>query len=186
LQIKTYVSLAGSTSKIGTTATAPHAQTTSPAIKLASHAQTGRSTNAPTTSSAAKRCTKQCTRALDGLGAVIEQHLNSLKRVLAYRKSPYPIEFSFSAATSSDDNDDNDDVTIVMSNKSTATNHLALRLMVNPSHAIADTGCDFTIFDQRCCAVVLTVLMALSTIASKQSKIEGHGANNAAMMQATP
>ena len=45
--------------------------------------------------------------------------------------------------TSSSDDDD-DDVTVVTSNKtpaiSNATNHLALGLMISPSHAIADTG----------------------------------------------
>ena len=72
---------------------------------------------------------------------MIEQHLNSLKRVLAYRKSPYPTNFSFSATASSlcEDND----VTVVTSNTtptSSDVNHLALGMMVNPAHAIADTG----------------------------------------------
>jgi hypothetical protein len=74
---------------------------------------------------------------------VIEQHLNSLKRVLAYRKSPYPTKYLFSATTSSDD-DNNDNVTVVTSNTmpalSDAAHHLALGMIVDPTHAIADTG----------------------------------------------
>jgi hypothetical protein len=70
---------------------------------------------------------------------VIEQHLNSLKRVLAYRKSPYPTKYLFLATTSSNDDVD-DDITVVTSNTTPATDHLALGMMVDPAHAIADTG----------------------------------------------
>jgi hypothetical protein len=70
---------------------------------------------------------------------VIEQHLNSLKRVLAYRKSPYPTKYLFSAATSSNDDVD-DDITVVTSNTTPASKHVALGMLVDPAHAIADTG----------------------------------------------
>ncbi len=70
---------------------------------------------------------------------MIEQHLNSLKRVLAYRKSPYPTKYLLLAATSSDDDVD-DDITVVTSNTTLAPDHVALGMMVNPAHAIADTG----------------------------------------------
>ena len=56
LQIKTCVSLADSTSTIGTIV--PRGLTVSPAIKQASRDPTGRSTSAPITSFVARRCTR--------------------------------------------------------------------------------------------------------------------------------
>jgi hypothetical protein len=86
---------------------------------------------------------------------LIEQHLNSLKRLLAYRKSPYPTKYLFSATTSSDDDDDDDgDVTVGTSNTtpalSDAAHHLAFGMMVDPALAIADTGATSIFFDQGC------------------------------------
>jgi hypothetical protein len=72
---------------------------------------------------------------------VILEHINSVKLVLKTQlKSPYPTQYLFSSAAT-DANDD--DVTVVTSNKSlprTAVEHHALGMMINPSHAIADTG----------------------------------------------
>jgi hypothetical protein len=71
---------------------------------------------------------------------VITQHLNTLKRVLASRKSPYPTPHFISATTA---NDDDDNVTVVTSNTSpqrTAEHHHAPGMIVAPTHAVADTG----------------------------------------------
>ena len=72
---------------------------------------------------------------------MILEHINSVKRVLQTQlKSPYPTQYLFSStATDADD----DDVTVVTSNTSLprpAVEHHALGMMINPSHAIADTG----------------------------------------------
>ena len=72
---------------------------------------------------------------------MILEHINSVKRVLkTHFKSPYPTQYLFSSAAV-DSNDD--DVTVVTSNSSSrrpAVDHHALGMMINSSHAIADTG----------------------------------------------
>ena len=72
---------------------------------------------------------------------MIFEHINSVKRVLTSRfKSPYPTQYIFSSATT---DPDDDNVTVVTSNTTLPRpddQHHALGLMINPSHAVADTG----------------------------------------------
>ncbi len=72
---------------------------------------------------------------------MILEHINSVKRVLnTHFKSPYPTQYIFSSAAI--DSDD-DDATVVTSNTSPSppdVQHHALGLVINPSHAVADTG----------------------------------------------
>jgi hypothetical protein len=73
---------------------------------------------------------------------VVKQHLNSLKRVIAYNKPSHstPVQFAASITPHEQDNDDATVVTLITSPSSDNISHHPLGTLVEPSLAVADTG----------------------------------------------